>query len=900
MAAVFVSYSRRDKEFVRRLSDALAAQEREAWIDWKDIPLTAEWQQEILTNIEAADTFIFVISPASVASVNCRKEIDHAAGNNKRMVPILYRAVPDEDVPDTLARFQRIDLSEDLQFDSGFAALIKALDTDLAWVQTHTRLLTRAKEWERQGRERSFLLRGRDLGDAEQWRTRSAEHEPKPTPLQIQYVLVSRQAANRQRRITLGAVAVTLVIAAALAAYAIVTQQRKEDALARSLAGRSATVLSDGSDTEMAALLALESVKRRPTDEGAQTLRNALVFLRRTHVFFANGTDASEIAFSPDSKSLVTVSREDDVARVYEVDSGRELVRLRHDAAVRTAVFSPDGRVILTGGNDKTARVWDTASGRELQRFVCDGELTAVAISKEGLSATGSETAAQVWDTQTGRELVPLEHPKRVGAVAFSPSGKWFASGGRDGSVQVWDRVGGSRKTFSKQSVPIRALAFSPADETHLLIAGAEDDASAELRIVDVVNANVLAHGSYRSSFSLRRAFFTSDPNRILVYGEGQASVWDAHLTRLVKADVESSVDRTVLSADGRLLLTFHQGVLRIIGVAKSGKGQEVARVPFPDAINVAELSPDGRLLAVGGEGRSRILEIYPSLESLRLTNLGPVSDVSFSAGCQWAAIASAPSWILDLQRPWEPPRSLESSDADKIALDVNGDRVVTGTQTNLTVWNSRTGGKLASAPLPGGMVPAPLAFSPDSRRVLLTYGHEWLKTFEWMSGKWSEDTRFDHVHAISEDARLLAVRPDDHSIRIVEAATQRQVTSLPFAFAPFVMAFGGGSKLLITVEQGEGVAHICDLDSRKELAQLSDFDRIQSAAISPDGRLAATGGYGDVVRFQLWRKNDDLIRYACDLITRPLTDEEWKQYLPEDRYAGYETCPEFQSRRRR
>lgn len=82
MAQVFTSYSRKDKDFVRKLSDALANQKREAWIDWKDIPLTAEWQQEILTNVEAAENFLFVISPESATSPNCRKEIDHAVANN--------------------------------------------------------------------------------------------------------------------------------------------------------------------------------------------------------------------------------------------------------------------------------------------------------------------------------------------------------------------------------------------------------------------------------------------------------------------------------------------------------------------------------------------------------------------------------------------------------------------------------------------------------------------------------------------------------------------------------------------------------------------------------------------------------------------------------------------------
>jgi WD40 repeat protein len=899
MAEVFISYSRRDKEFVRRLGDALAAQDRDAWVDWKDIPLTAEWQQEILTNIEAADSFVFVISPESVASVNCRKEIDHAAANNKRMFPILYRSVPDSDVPEALARFQRIDLSEECQFDSGFAALVKALNTDLPWIQTHTRMLTRAKEWEWQGKDSSFFLRGKDLRDAEQWMARSSEHEPKPTPLQVQYLLLSRQAATRLRRVIFGAVAVMFLIAAGLAVYAFVTQQRKEDALARSLAGRSESILSKSGDTELAALLALESLKRRPTDEAAQALRNALVYLRRTHAFFGGGTAVSAIAFSPDSKRLVTVGVDDAVARVFDVDTGGELLRLRHDAKVMKAVFSPDGRLVLTGGEDKTARVWDAASGRELQRLVCDSEVTAVAIGREGLAGTGSSTAAQVWDLQTGRELVRLEYTRPVEAVAFSPSGRWFASGGFDGSVQLWDRADGSRKALRKEPTPIRAFSFSPADETHLLIAGAGDDSSADLEIVDITRATVLAHGSYSNSFPLHTAFFTSDPNRIQVYGDGKASVWDAHLTRLVDADVETVMDKTVLSADGRLLLTFHAQTLRIKDVTESRTGTELARVTFPEDVNIAELSPDGRLLAVGADRASRILEIYPPLESLRLIGLGTVSDVSFSAGGQWAAIASEPSWIIDLQRPWERPHPLGSSDADTIAMDADAARVVTGTQTALTILDARTGGKLASASLPGGKVPAPLAFSADSTRVLLSLGNDRLKSFDWATGKWSEDARFEHVHAISGNARLLAVRPDDQSIHIVEADTQQQVTSLSFAFAPFKVGFGGNNKLLISIEQHEGIAHVWDLESRKELAQVSDFDSIRSAAISPDGRLVATVGYDNSARFQLWRK-DELIRYACEIIVRPLTREEWKEYLPEDTYAGDRTLGQFKSQKGR
>ena len=54
-------------------------------------------------------------------------------------------------------------------FDKAFESLITALDTDLSHVRQHTRLLVRAKEWESNGKNPSFLLQGDDLTGAENW-----------------------------------------------------------------------------------------------------------------------------------------------------------------------------------------------------------------------------------------------------------------------------------------------------------------------------------------------------------------------------------------------------------------------------------------------------------------------------------------------------------------------------------------------------------------------------------------------------------------------------------------------------------------------------------------------------------------------------------------------------------
>ena len=173
MAQVFISYSRKNKQFVQKLAAALAAEKREVWLDEKGIEPTAEWLKKIFDNIEAADNFLFVISPDSVVSTHARKEIDHAALNNKRIVPILYESVPDTDIPEAVAKYQRIDFTGSDDFDAEFAKVIAALDTDLDWKQAHTRLLTRATEWERGEKDSSFLLRGKDLREAEGWVAKS-------------------------------------------------------------------------------------------------------------------------------------------------------------------------------------------------------------------------------------------------------------------------------------------------------------------------------------------------------------------------------------------------------------------------------------------------------------------------------------------------------------------------------------------------------------------------------------------------------------------------------------------------------------------------------------------------------------------------------------------------------
>jgi hypothetical protein len=90
MSGVFISYARADKVFARKLCDAIKARGQDAWIDidWSIPEFIPSWWKEIQRAIEAANTFVFILSPDSLDSKTCQQEIDHAVRYNKRLAPI--------------------------------------------------------------------------------------------------------------------------------------------------------------------------------------------------------------------------------------------------------------------------------------------------------------------------------------------------------------------------------------------------------------------------------------------------------------------------------------------------------------------------------------------------------------------------------------------------------------------------------------------------------------------------------------------------------------------------------------------------------------------------------------------------------------------------------------------
>jgi WD40 repeat protein len=150
--------------------------------------------------------------------------------------------------------------------------------------------------------------------------------------------------------------------------------------------------------------------------------------------------DSLDVAFQPRG-ALLAVARASTSVRRWDLVKGVELPALPH-AGVRTVAFSPDGRLLASGGlAEPYVKVWDAASGKELWSYADPwAGVHGVAFSPDSrlLAAAGQYGTIRLWEAATGKERAVLKgHADWVNHLAFHPDGSTVASAGDDRTVRI-------------------------------------------------------------------------------------------------------------------------------------------------------------------------------------------------------------------------------------------------------------------------------------------------------------------------------------------------------------------------------------------------------------------------------------------------------------------------------
>jgi WD40 repeat protein/serine/threonine protein kinase len=343
------------------------------------------------------------------------------------------------------------------------------------------------------------------------------------------------------------------------------------------------------------------------------------------------------LAFSPDGSRLAVGGASPQV-EVREANSG-DVLWAKHEPKLPQAMsvaFSPDGKTLAVGFGKYSrldvfeVTLYEVATGQAMWTFPGPkGGVNDLAFHPDGrhLAVAGSGVV-EVWDVVGHTKVHELRgHSKWIYCLAFSPDGKWLATGGWDRTVKLRDAATGEEKlTIFGHDGFVLDLAFSPDGRS---LASASEDRSGRLWEVPSGRQIGVFHG--HTDF-VQAVAFAPDGRGIASGGlEGTLKVWDRRTSLPVVFDGHTGwVGRLWYRRDGRRVITApiaqqvagettkgwdpSTGELdpTLTGIDPAKFGDECLSVP-PFQFGAPPLpvtSPDGTMLArvwgTGGTERSR------------------------------------------------------------------------------------------------------------------------------------------------------------------------------------------------------------------------------------------------------------------------------------------------------
>ena len=196
---VFVSYSRRDStDFADELVTGLELAGFAPFLDRHDIAAGEAWEARLGGLIQEADTVVYVVSPELVKSERCGWELDRTLGLSKRLLPAIFKPVPNSEIPERLRRLQFVRFDTGPGFVRPLSQLAEALRQDLDWICEHTRIGEIAGRWQAHDRRELLLLRGEDLTAAQVWADNWKPGAPAITDLMRSFIAASKEAERAQ------------------------------------------------------------------------------------------------------------------------------------------------------------------------------------------------------------------------------------------------------------------------------------------------------------------------------------------------------------------------------------------------------------------------------------------------------------------------------------------------------------------------------------------------------------------------------------------------------------------------------------------------------------------------------------------------------------------------------
>jgi WD40 repeat protein len=844
---VFISYSRIDSDFARRLNDQLQIQGKTTWFDQESIAAGVDFQQEIYRGIETSDNFLFIISPASVNSPYCADEVEYAAKLNKRFVTVLHRTVDAKTLHPDLAKIQWIDFNRhNGDFYANFSELIRTLDTDREYVHSHTRWSLRSLEWHekdqsRKDQSKDLLLQGSEVSIATQWleEAKNTRKQPPPTELQKKFIIASQDLLNTKQKqekrqtIVLATLLclMTVAFAAAVRQYLAAERQREQAEVAQEsqirALSRYAVELEDNHQDlrslvegiRSADLLEQQRSRINKVDADIQALvtkalQNALYEISQSNSVNGHQQAINSVSVSPNSSMFVTASA-DGTVKFWSID-GQELHALEpHTTAVTDVAFSPDGRTVATASDDGNVRLWNEQGNLRETLPRHKSKVLSVSFSHDGktIASSSADGTVRLWN-ENGQNIGMLPGQGAViSDVSFSQDGQTIATARGDGMVSLWTRNGQLLREFKAHDEETKSVEFSPTDSL-IATAGSDDKAklwtldSQSVHIAHILNGHTDSVGKVRFSVDGQRIITASDDNTVKLWTlEGQE-------VQTLRGHTDVVTDVAFNSQHQMIITVGSDKTIKLW----SDQVSEFETLPEHDGIaSSVRFSPDGKLMAIASDDGTVKLWDIARKERLQLKgrHSDRVTNVSFSPDSQLIATASYDKTVKLWNRAGELVETILGNEGIILTVDFSPDGktlAIGGANGIVKLWNLNDK-KISS--LPGHQAPVwSLSFSPDGKMLATGSADSTVKVWSLLDGK--ESRTFEHAGEV------------------------------------YAVQFSPNGQTLVTGTT-ENLLRIWYLDGRSPIS-LSHSQTINAISFSPDGSIIAAGDFAGYIR--LWSQD--------------------------------------------